>query len=141
MLRQRDPRQIDKAHLGWVARCPCWACVLDFGRVAAVQVAHIKMGFPDLEHLGWRPFCGGEKSHDWRTSPLCPGHHLDWPNAQHRVGERAFWESRGVYAPAFVAVLVAARLAGERPGLVVILRALTAAKVSPVSARMASSPT
>lgn len=111
-VRQRDPRIRDKAHLGRVARLPCLSCWIRKGVFTRpVQVAHIRCGYPEAE--GWRPVGMAEKPSDIRTAPLCVRCHLDGPHAQHRTGERGWWEALGVYPPAFCAALVAAFAAGQ----------------------------
>ncbi|MFN4228327.1 hypothetical protein [Parvibaculum sp.] len=38
----------------------------------------------------------GEKPDDWRVLPLCVFHHLDGPQAQHRMNEEGFWAQHGI---------------------------------------------
>lgn len=112
-LRQREPRIRDKAHLGRVAKLPCIACAVRGRRTWPVEVAHVKIGYPEA---GWRAFGHSEKSHDWRTVPLCPRDHREGPAAQHgnRGGdERAYWERLGVYPPEFCQALVDAFALGK----------------------------
>lgn len=110
--RQRDPRIRDREHLGKVARLPCVACWVRGGMVVKpVHVAHIRCGYPEAE--GWRPVGMAEKPHDWRSAPLCVRCHLDGAQAQHRANERLWWESLGVYPPAFCQALRDAFAAGE----------------------------
>lgn len=111
VVRQRDPRQRDRVHLGKVARLPCVACARRGFSRRPVQVAHIRCAY--LEEDGWREVGGGEKPHDWRTAPLCVRCHLDGPQAQHKSNEREWWARLGIYPPAFCAALIAAFAAGE----------------------------
>lgn len=111
-LRQREPRVRDKRHLGLVARLPCLACRIRRGAwVRPVQVAHIRIGFPEEE--GWREVGKSEKPSDFRTAPLCVRCHLDGPDAQHRMNERDWWERLGVYPPDFCRALVEAFSRGQ----------------------------
>lgn len=123
MLRQRDPRVVDPAFKGWVARLPCLACMA-LGREhklrkrRGVQVAHVRMG--DLE-AGWRETGMAEKPSDYRVVPLCVDHHTNGPEAQHNVGEEPFWEWLGLRPFDVCSDLVAAYEAG-RDGAFVIAR-------------------
>lgn len=90
-LDQRRPRERESAYLGWVARLPCLACLSVTGKVVwGVQVAHYRAG---ILTAGWRPTGMGEKPDDRRSAPLCVDHHLNGPDAQHRIGEHVFWKS------------------------------------------------
>ena len=110
-VRQREPRVRDKAYLGWVARLPCIACACRGRTREGVHVAHIRMGVPGV--AGWREVGKSEKPSDHRTAPLCPSCHLDGPDAQHRMSERAFWERLNIWPPAFCAALQKACISGE----------------------------
>lgn len=85
MLRQREPRIIDKTHLAFVARLPC----LITGR-RGVHVAHIRYGNPTIgkRHTGLQ-----EKPDDCWTVPLDPHVHL---HEQHRMNEKEFWRQHGI---------------------------------------------
>jgi hypothetical protein len=90
MLRQREPRVVDKAFLAFVRTKPCCSC----GQFPpAVQAAHIRMACPELDK---RAVGLGEKPDDRWAVPLCVAEHLDNPNAQHKGSERAFWKRVGV---------------------------------------------
>jgi hypothetical protein len=124
-LRQRAPRERESPYLAWVAQLPCIACMVAFPRPRfGVQVAHVRM--PDAE-AGWRETGMQEKPSDRRTVPLCPGHHQDWPNAQHRIGERNFWPLLGVNPVQLCADLSAAFDKGEQ-GLMVLAKHAGAAR-------------
>lgn len=99
-LRQRDPRVQCPAFLAFVRRCPCCACPAP----APSQAAHIRMGNPAI---GKRNAGIGEKPSDRWAVPLCADCHLDAPDAQHKVGERKFWERVGVDPFALAAQLYA----------------------------------
>jgi hypothetical protein len=89
MLRQRQPRVRNPDYLAWIAKGWCVACYVQNGRLnPEVHVAHVRM--PSAAH-DKRETGKAEKPDDRWTLPLCPGHHLDAPGAQHRVGERVFW--------------------------------------------------
>lgn len=111
-LRQREPRVRDKAYLGWVARLPCVACAAQGrGFRDGVHVAHIRASWAD--QAGWRDVGRSEKPSDVRTAPLCPAHHMDGPEAQHRMSERQFWAQLGIWPPAFCGALRRAYEDGE----------------------------
>lgn len=93
-VRQRDPRAVDGEYKRWISEAPCIACLtLKSHFVFGVQVAHLRM--PSAEH-GKRETGMAQKSSDVWATPLCPGHHQDFPDAQHRMGERHFWPYLGV---------------------------------------------
>lgn len=89
MVRQRQPRVECPAFLEFVRTKPCCAC----NRHPPSQAAHLRMG--NLE-IGKRPTGIGEKPSDRWANPLCADCHLDAPDAQHNVGEVAFWARVGV---------------------------------------------
>ncbi len=76
-----------------------------------VHVAHVRMSAPGV--AGWRDVGRSEKPSDARTAPLCPACHMDGPEAQHRMSERAFWQRLGIWPPKFCAALRLAYEAGE----------------------------
>lgn len=88
MLRQRQPRVIDKKHKGYVAQLPCVIC-----HSVPVQVAHIRYASAEdgADITG-----GGRKPDDWRVLPLCPRHHMYGKEAQHSQGEEEFWRGHGI---------------------------------------------
>ena len=121
-LRQREPRVRDKEHLGRVAKLPCIACLVRGFRKHGVHVAHVRASYPEPD---WRPVGAGEKPSDHRTLPLCPDHHLNGPEAQHRNpfpgGERGWWAHFGIYPPEVCHALVEAFACGQ-PGDKVLQR-------------------
>jgi hypothetical protein len=88
-LRQREPRETSPAFLNYVRRQPCCVC----GGPPLSEAAHVKMG--SLPH-GKRPAGGNERPSDRWAVPLCADCHREGPEAQHRVGERQFWEAAGL---------------------------------------------
>jgi hypothetical protein len=88
-LRQRRPRQEDRAFLAFVRTKPCCVC----GAHPPVQAAHIRMA--SAEH-GKSEGGIGRKPDDRFATPLCSICHLDGPDAQHKVGERKFWQRVGI---------------------------------------------
>lgn len=89
MLRQREPRVECPAFLAFVRRRQCCAC----GAPAPSQAAHVRFGNPAI---GKRNSGIGEKPSDCWAVPLCADCHLDSPEAQHQIGERAFWARIGI---------------------------------------------
>lgn len=94
-LRQRAPRQISRDYKGFIAACPCVAClVLGPTITRPVQVAHLSAG--SIEH-GKRPTGGAEKASDIWTLSLCWPHHqghaqkVGRRGGQHEKGELEFW--------------------------------------------------
>jgi len=95
-LRQRQPRERNKAHLEFVSRLPC----VITGR-GPVQVCHIR--FPSLHH-GKRQTGKGEKPDDRWVLPMIPEMHAK----QHSMNEEAFWASYGIDPLATAQLLYAA---------------------------------
>jgi hypothetical protein len=89
MLRQREPRERDEAHLRFVREQPC---CLGFCQRQA-EAAHLRMSNPAI---GKEAAGKGEKPHDKFTVPLCPYHHRTGVDSQHNSNERAWWEMRGI---------------------------------------------
>ena len=88
-VRQRQPRVECPAFLDFVRGHPCCAC----GKAPRSQAAHIRMGNLDI---GKRPTGIAEKPSDRWTVPLCDRCHLNDNEAQHVVGEKAFWNRLGL---------------------------------------------
>ncbi|MCK1541413.1 hypothetical protein IVB12_05330 [Bradyrhizobium sp. 179] len=88
-LRQRTPRQRDDAHLRFVRQQSC--CIPYCKRPA--EAAHIRM---ECLAIG-KPSTGmQQKPDDKWTTPLCAYHHRDGIAAQHKMGERDFWQMVGL---------------------------------------------
>lgn len=126
---ERDPRQVESAYKGFIARLPCVACfragVINKKKVV---VAHVRMPIFDA---GWRETGMQEKPNDRRTVPLCDDHHRDnSPIGQHQVGERLFWEQLGINPAELCAALSAAFDQGAA-GLPVIARITGKARREP----------
>ncbi|MCK1322107.1 hypothetical protein IVA94_14645 [Bradyrhizobium sp. 156] len=88
-LRQRLPRKHDAAHLLYVRAQRC--CIGYCNRPA--EAAHIRMA---CEAIGKLPTGMQEKPDDKWTVPLCGYHHRTGIGAQHKMGERDFWELAGI---------------------------------------------
>ncbi len=87
-MRQRRPRAIDKAHKGALARCPCVVCGAEPVHVAHVRVSDASLG---VEQAGM-----AAKPSDRYALPLCPWHHQDGPDAEHKVGTVKFWRDLAI---------------------------------------------
>ena len=85
MLRQRQPRQHDEAHLRFIRSLPCVACEDN----TATEAAHLKM---PCAKAAKRNVGIGEKADDKWTLPLCGEHHRE----QHKLGEELFWRQYGI---------------------------------------------
>jgi hypothetical protein len=88
-LRQRLPRKRDDAHLRYVRAQKC--CLGFCNRPA--EAAHIRMA---CDAIGKLPTGMQEKPDDKWTVPLCGYHHRTGVGAQHKMGERDFWELAGI---------------------------------------------
>lgn len=101
MLPPRIPKPAKRAsrwkslkHRMFVASHACCRC----GSTRQVEAAHVRMG----SGAGM-----GQKPDDWRTVSLCHGcHNGGGPDAQHTMGERAFW--RGLDVDNLMAAFIAA---------------------------------
>lgn len=98
-MRQRRPREIDKRHKAALARCPC--VVPGCGR-EPVHVAHVRVSdaAAGVEQAGM-----AAKPSDRYALPLCPDHHQNGPDAEHRVGTTKFWRDLGIDPLRFAAEL------------------------------------
>lgn len=83
---QRKPREKDTVYLELVRCLSCLRC-----GSWPVQAAHVRTSAD-----GEGPVGVGRKPDDSRVLPLCQGCHLDAPDAQHRVGEAAFYGELGI---------------------------------------------
>ncbi|WP_156921937.1 hypothetical protein [Azorhizobium doebereinerae] len=88
MQRRARGRQQDRAHLDLVRMLPC----LITGQLGGVDAAHIR--FSDAEHGKVNP--GAAKPDDRWTVPLSHALHTDATEAQHRHGEEAWWQRKGI---------------------------------------------
>jgi hypothetical protein len=105
-INPRQPRERDKAYLGFIRQLPCIATLIREGReVYGVDAAHVRAGYAED---GWASTGLQTKPHDWRCVPLTREQHLTGPAAQHKSGERFWWERLGVYPPDLCAELRAA---------------------------------
>jgi hypothetical protein len=85
-LFKLPPPLRDKRHLEAIRACPCLFCARQ------AEPAHIRFSM-----FGEKPPTGlGTKPGDNWTVPLCPDHHRSGANAQHKSGERGWWERMGV---------------------------------------------
>ena len=81
----------DNAHLDAIRQCPCLnpGCRRDPAGVAA----HVRFARADAG----KPITGiAVKPDDKWVVPLCPSCHTDSSDAQHNVGEIAFWNRVGI---------------------------------------------
>jgi len=118
--RQREPRKHDRSYLGFIARLPCVACAVAGRANFQVEVMHCKL--PIAVH-GWRGAGHSEKSDDRKTTPGCAYHHREGPAAQHRIGERQYWDALGICPACLCEALESAYEAGES-GIAVIWTAV-----------------
>lgn len=86
---RRRPRKMDRAHLAFIRGLPCCIC----GTRTRIEAAHIRMA--SARH-GKRETGIGEKPSDEWSAPLCARHHQEDQEAQHRIGEAAFWSKHGI---------------------------------------------
>lgn len=89
-MRQRQPREHDKAHLDFIRSLSCLVC----GNDVSTEAAHVR--YSD-RRAGKRVVGMGEKPSDYWTVPLCGSCH----RAQHSYpgGEEEFWSSHAGIDP------------------------------------------
>lgn len=80
----RRPRRFHQDHLRFIRTLPCCVC----GTRKFVEAAHVRMA--SAIH-GKRETGTGQKPDDAWAVPLCAAHHREGPQAQHVIGEAAFW--------------------------------------------------
>ena len=85
----KKPRQKVENHLRFIRSLPCCVC----GTHARVEAAHLRMA--SAIH-GKAEAGAGAKPDDCWTTPLCAGHHRELPDAQHVIGEPAFWAKHNI---------------------------------------------
>ena len=85
----RRPRRFHQEHLRFIRTLPCCVC----GTRKFVEAAHVRMA--SAIH-GKRETGIGEKPSDEWSVPLCARHHQEDQEAQHRIGEAAFWSKHGI---------------------------------------------
>ena len=81
-------RTTDAGHLALIRQLPCLKCGLD----PCGEAAHVRM---NSAAFGKRQALGPKPGDEW-TVPLCRACHQSDPDAQHRVGELAFWSAIGI---------------------------------------------
>lgn len=89
--RAKHPRELARNHLRFIRGLPC---LVPGCRHTDIQAAHIRMAsrlHGKLDDAGT-----GRKPDDKWALPLCRLHHTDGPEAQHRIGEQAFWLRHGI---------------------------------------------
>ena len=87
--RQRiSPEERNPDYLALVRQCPCLRCGHDPAGVAA----HLRLN----SALHNKRQAMGRKPADCWVTPLCAGCHTNDQDAQHRIGELAFWDRLGI---------------------------------------------
>lgn len=85
----RNPRVNDPKHLAFIRTLECLSCGADpAGEAAHLRASSLKHGKPNAG--------AGAKPDDRWVLPLCHECHVNGPKAQHRVGERPFWDKLGI---------------------------------------------
>lgn len=84
-MRQKNPRQKNEKHLGFIRELPCCVCL----NPIETEAAHVRMS----DAMAGKVNSGvGAKPHDFFTVPLCGRHH----RMQHSGSERDFWNLVGI---------------------------------------------
>jgi hypothetical protein len=74
-------------YLAWIRTLGCVICARESGGATVVEAAHTNV-------LGARGL--GQKTSDFSTVPLCSGHHREYPDSYHFLGEREFSRKHGI---------------------------------------------
>ncbi len=82
-MRLRPRRGPDRSpeYLAWIRTLGCAVCSRVNGGVTVIEAAHTNA-------LG--PKGMGQKTSDFSAIPLCSGHHREYPDSYHRLGEPEF---------------------------------------------------
>jgi hypothetical protein len=119
-MRQREPRRHERPYMGWIKGLPCIGCAVA-GRVEVrSEAAHC--GLAIAAH-GWREAGVQEKADDRRCLPLCANCHREGPRAEHKVGQRQFWDRLGI-CPACLAEALGSAYDAQASGSAVIWQAV-----------------
>jgi hypothetical protein len=88
-MRLRPRRGPDRSpdYLAWIRTLGCVICSTVSGGVTAIEAAHTNA-------LGARGM--GQKTTDFSAIPLCSGHHREYPDSYHRLGEQGFSRAHGI---------------------------------------------
>jgi hypothetical protein len=73
-------------YLAWIRTLGCVICARESGGATVVEAAHTNV-------LGARGL--GQKTSDFSTVPLCSGHHREYPDSYHFLGEEEFSRKHG----------------------------------------------
>ena len=68
-------------YLAWIRTLGCVVCSRVSGGATVIEAAHTNV-------LGARGM--GQKASDFSAVPLCSGHHREYPDSYHRLGEPCF---------------------------------------------------
>lgn len=108
----RTARRHDPSHLDFIRQLPC----LVTGDNTSVEAAHIRMADPRIA----KPITGiGVKPDDRFVVPLSGRMHRE----QHEIGERKFWEARGI-DPVLIALALFSVSGDHAEGTKIIEKAL-----------------
>lgn len=80
--RSRRERKHFPDYLALIRQLPCLICG------ARAEAAHLRYSSAEYGKVNGRD--------DKWVTPLCPGHHRLYPDAQHQNGEFEWWQSHGI---------------------------------------------
>lgn len=92
-LRQRQPRIRNERHLRVIRRLPCLTSYFSGSEHNPIEAAHVRFADASRDK---RETGKAEKPDDKWTVPLSQREHTAGPGAQHRIGERQWWENHGI---------------------------------------------
>jgi hypothetical protein len=94
-LPRRGPDR-NPEYLAWIRTLGCVVCARVNGGATVVEAAHTNA-------LGTRGM--GQKTSDYSAVPLCGGHHREYPDSYHHLGERWFAQTHQIRLPELVQAL------------------------------------
>ena len=86
-IRSRRGPDRHPDYLAWIRTLRCVVCARLSGGFTVIEAAHTNA-------LGPRGL--GQKASDFSAVPLCAGHHRDYPDSYHRLGEPEFVQKHGL---------------------------------------------
>jgi len=97
-MRSRPRRGPERSveYLAWIRTLGCLVCARVNGGVTVIEAAHTNA-------LGARGI--GQKASDFSAVPLCSGHHREYPDSYHRLGEEHFVQTQQLDLPELVSAL------------------------------------
>jgi len=111
LMRAKEFNEREPVYLARLRLLPCLGCGLD----PCAEAAHVRM---NSGAHGKRQAMGRRPADRWAV-PLCAECHRESPRALHKIGERVYWQLRGINPLLVCVKLYAARSEPDRMRAVV----------------------